>query len=215
MTVKALRSNAGFTYLAAIVMVVIMGIMLAKAAVYWSTKMQREREVELIFRGTQYRDALRRWYKLVPTTGGSPGIATAQPSVIPPGIAPPGELKDLLQDTRSAGKVRYLRRLYLDPMTGKEFVPVKDASQRIVGVRSASEAQPIKQANFPLDLEPSDFEAKKKYSDWQFICTHWPKPGATGGGVTGLPGTTGPGGSGSGGQGSTGTGATATRPTGP
>jgi len=58
-----LKSSAGFTYIAAIVMVVIMGIMLAQAAQYWSMRMQREREVELLYTDTQYRDAMRRWYR--------------------------------------------------------------------------------------------------------------------------------------------------------
>jgi len=81
-------------------------------------------------------------------------------------------------------------KLYLDPMTGKEWMLIKDASQRIIGVASTSEADPIKKANFPFDLDPADFEGKKKYSEWQFICIHWPKPGTTGGGVKGLGTTT-------------------------
>lgn len=181
---RGLRSSAGFTYVAALVMVVIMGIMLSQAAITWKTRMQREQEVELLFRGTQIRDALRRWYRLVPGNNrgsAQPGqSAQQQPTVIPPGIRNLTELKDLLQDPGSPGKVRYLRRLYLDPITGKEWGLVKDANQRIIGVASTSEAEPIKQANFPLDLDPTDFEGKKKYSEWQFICTHWPKPGASG-----------------------------------
>jgi type II secretory pathway pseudopilin PulG len=202
MTPRLLRSSAGFTYIAALVMVVIMGIMLSQAAGYWKMRMQREREVELIFRGTQIRDAMRRWYKLsaASPTNPLPGQATtAQATTISPNSLKLNELKDLLQDPNSPAKVRYLRRLYLDPMTGKDFVPVKDANQRIIGVRSESEEEPIKKANFPLDLDQSDFEGKKKYSEWQFICTHWPKSGASGG-VKGLSGASTPAGTGTGGN---------------
>ena len=185
MTPRVLRSSAGFTYIAALVLVVIIGIMLAQAAGYWKTRMQREREAELIFRGTQIRDAMRRWYKLSPTVNGQAPAPGQNGSTLSTAISPTSlkltALKDLLQDPNSPGKVRYLRRLYLDPITGKEWGLVKDANQTIIGVASTSEAEPIKQANFPFDLDPADFEGKKKYSEWQFICTHWPQPGANGG----------------------------------
>ena len=173
---RLLGSSGGFTYVAALVMVIITGIMLSQAALVWKTKMQREREIELIFRGTQMRDALRRWYNLRPGPNGQ------VPTSIPPGVQGPSELKDLLQDPRSAGKAHFLRKLYPDPMMpGKDWALERDTSQRIVGVYSTSEAEPIKQGNFPFDLEPADFEGKKKYSEWKFICNHWPKPGAVGG----------------------------------
>ena len=201
MTRNPLRSSAGFTYIAALAMVVIMGIMLSQMAVVWSTKMKREREVELLFRGTQIRDALRRFYGftlnpygatpqpgVTVATGTKPPVTTFQPNT--PRI---NELKDLLKAPGSAGTVRYLRGSekgpnMVDPITGKDWALVKDpTTQRIIGVASTSEAAPLKQANFPFDLEPQDFEAKKKYNEWQFICTRYPKPAAAGGGVTGLP----------------------------
>lgn len=77
-------------------------------------------------------------------------------------------------------------------MIGKEWKLLKDANQRIIGVASTSETEPIKKGNFALDLDPADFEGKKKYSEWQFICIHWPKPAGTGGGVKGLGTTTTP-----------------------
>ncbi len=194
MTPRILRSSSGFTYVAAMVLVAIMGIMLAQAGRYWQTRMQREREVELLFRGTQIRDAMRRWYKLssvAPGTPGTPGSAAAPVPgqnaaalnfVIQPNSPRLNELKDLLLDPSSLGKTRFLRKLYLDPMTEKgEWDLIRDANQRIIGVKSKSEAEPIRQANFPLDLDPADFVEKKKYSEWQFVCNHWPKPGDAGG----------------------------------
>ena len=196
MTPSPLRSSAGFTYIAALVMVVIMGIMASQAAELWSTKMKREREVELLYRGRQVRDALRRWYKIkVPVAGSATGGAAAATPAAQTQLqgASPQDLKALLSGTGSAAKVRYLRPSSLvDPITLKDWALVKDASQRIIGVASTSEAEPLKQANFPPDLDPADFEGKKKYSDWQFICNKFPKP-ATGGGVKGLGGSSNPG----------------------
>jgi type II secretory pathway pseudopilin PulG len=187
-----LRSSSGFTYIAALVMVVIMGILLSQAAQVWSTRMQRERETELLFRGTQVRDAMRRWYNLKPPA--VPGSPAPAAPVVPPvvrGNLP--DLKALVVDPSMAGKTHFMRPSNLiDPMTGKEWGLVKDASQKIIGVASTSEAAPLKQGNFPFDLEPNDFEGKKKYSDWKFDATHFPKPGAIGGGVTGLKGTSNP-----------------------
>ena len=201
---SALRSSAGFTYIAALVMVVIVGLLATQMAEVWSTKMRRERETELIFRGTQVRDALRRRYKLNTNIYGNAPVAGIAPVVGALGVtilaAAPriNELKDLLQASESAGKQHFLRPFSLkvnDPVTGKEsdWELFKDpATQRITGVFIKSGAEPIKQdfSDHP-DLNPDDFAAKKKYSDWVFICTSYPKPPAAGG-VTGLPGSNNP-----------------------
>lgn len=187
MRLKTLRSTAGFTYIGALVMVVIIGIVAGRTAVLWKMKMQREKEVELLFRGTQYRDALRDFYGMsqepygvAPTQPGAPQTA-AKPVTIPQNAPRLNELKDLLQSTTSAGKKAFLRRLYLDPITGKEFEAVVDkTNNRIVGVRSTSELEPIKKRNFPYELMPDDFEDKKQYKDWEFRCDRYPKPGASG-----------------------------------
>ena len=85
-----LRSAAGFTYIAALFMVVVMGIMLGAAGQSMRVIMQREREKELIFRGLQYRDAIERWQKK--------------------GNVPLLDLKNLLKDPRSAAGERHLRQ---------------------------------------------------------------------------------------------------------
>ena len=226
MTQSPLSSRAGFTYIAALVMVVVIGIMAAKGAELWSTRMKRERETELIFRGCQVRDALRRWYKIkIPPSGivtqpatdaTAAAAATATATAVAAGGTvqlqgvSPTDLQALVSGSVSAAKVHYLRPSSLiDPITGKDWALVKDASQRIIGVASTSEAEPLKKANFPFDLDPTDFEAKKKYSDWQFLCNKFPKPGGAGG-VTGLGGSANPGttGGGTGNSGTTGPGTT-------
>jgi type II secretory pathway pseudopilin PulG len=211
---RRLRSNAGFTYIAVLVMVMIVGFLAAQGALVWKTRMQREKETELIFRGRQIRDAMRLYYGMATdvtmqntaATGGGQAGRVNKPQTIPPNAPMLNELKDLLQAPSSAGKKRYLRKLYLDPMTGNDFALIKDpATNRYIGVASTSEAEPIKK-DFEhdisvSDLEPGDFQDKKKYSEWQFICTHYPKP-AIGSGVTNPNGSGSPGGSDRSGSGS-------------
>lgn len=150
--VRILRSQAGFTYLMAMMVVVVMGIMLAKVGQSWQMIMQREKEEELLFRGCQIRDAINRWHK---PAGTGQQVAT-----------PLDDLKHLLQDPRTAGTVRHLRRLYNDPVTGKEWTLIRDPARGIIGVCSSSEGKPIKQDNFPDELK--SFVNRKKYSEWQF-----------------------------------------------
>jgi type II secretory pathway pseudopilin PulG len=163
----------------ALTVVVIMGIMLAAVGQSWKMLTDREREQELLFRGSQYKDAITRWYKPRPGQRPAPPLA---------------DLKDLLQDPNTISTTRYLRNLYKDPMTGEDWTPIRGGSTGgIIGVFSpisSSTKKPIKQANFPKGLE--DFEGKTSYSQWKFIY----QQGTTTGqmettGTTGQPGTTG------------------------
>lgn len=159
MFLRPLKSSAGFTYVTVLMLIMVMGIMLGMAGQSWKMIMDREREAELLWRGSQYRDAMIRWYRPKP----GQHIAT-----------PLRDLKDLLKDPRSLQNVRYLRKLYPDPVTDKEWNIIKDPNQGIIGVSSSSEAEPIKQANFPKEFQ--DFEGKKKYSEWQFVWNRVPAP---------------------------------------
>lgn len=153
MPLRLTRSEAGFTYIAALVMVVVTGIMLGAIGQSVSVIMQREREKELIFRGLQYRDAIERWSKK--------GV-------------PLKDLKDLVEPTVSGNvdrsKDRLLRKLYTDPITGGEWKTLPnppDPIQGIWGVASTSGKEPFKQGNFPEVIK--HFEGKKKYSEWEFV----------------------------------------------
>jgi type II secretory pathway pseudopilin PulG len=145
--------RGGFTYIALLAAIVILGISLAATGKYWSNILQREKEEELLFRGDQYVKAIERYSK--PVSG-----ATKYPSSI----------EDLFSDTSK----RYLRRKYKDPITGEDFVEIFSVTgtqvRRLIGVHSASDKEPLKQSNFPADpLYFKDFEGKKKYSDWRFV----------------------------------------------
>lgn len=152
MAANPLKSSEGFTYLVALVIVVIMGVMLGGIGQTWQRVMKREREEELLFRGNQIRNAIVRWNKP------RPGQHVATPL---------RDLQHLLSDPRSLTNVRYLRRLYIDPLTNKEWLLITDPVKGIIGVASSSEEAPLKQTDFPDELK--DFDWKTKYSDWRFI----------------------------------------------
>jgi len=170
---KSSLNRKGFTYLMALMMVMVMGIMLGAVGQSWKTIMQREREEELLFRGRQYKDAITRWYTPRPGTGQH--VAT-----------PLRELKDLQQDPRTLTTVRYLRRLYTDPMTGKDWNVISDPNKGITGIASTSEAKPLKTGGFPDDL--LELSGKERYSDWLFVYVPPGKTGGTTGGTTGVRG---------------------------
>jgi type II secretory pathway pseudopilin PulG len=181
MRMHRLTSSSGFTLIAVMALVVIMGIMAGAAVQNWQRFMKREREEELLFRGTQYMSALKRWYNPNPpkVPKGAP-----QPPLAATSTRPLRDLKYLLADPNTPETVRYLRRLYTDPVTGKDFVPILDASQAIVGVKSTSDLEPLKKGNFPDELQ--GLNDKKKYSEWEFVYRTVPLARASGS-QSGLP----------------------------
>jgi type II secretory pathway pseudopilin PulG len=148
------KNRNGFTYMLALILVMIMGIMLGAIGQTWQTVMKREREEELLFRGNQIREAIGRWY--TPRPGQAPAT-------------PLNDLKYLLEDNRSLTPIRYLRRMYIDPITGKDWDIIRDPVRGIVGVASKSQEKPLKVDGFPDELK--DLAGKEKYSDWKFLYT--------------------------------------------
>jgi hypothetical protein len=63
--------------------------------------------------------------------------------------------------------MQHLRRLYPDPITGSTDWGLALNGQRIVGVYSPSEKQPIKQTGF--EQANATFEARTSYRDWVFL----------------------------------------------
>jgi type II secretory pathway pseudopilin PulG len=183
-------SCGGFTYIAALMLIVVMGIMLGAAAQSWTMAMKRERETELLFRGKQIVQAIYRWQN----------PQRLSPGQRQPAVRPLQDLKHLVQDPQSLTKIRFLRRdpatLYNDPITGKEWNIIRDPVKGIIGVASTSVDTPVKQGGFvemfPLSTTRDaylitmfkNFEGKQKYSEWQFVVS--PTPAA---GTVALPGT--------------------------
>lgn len=146
------RTQAGFTYLAVLIAIAMMGVALAAAGTVWATSRQREREQELLFAGDEIRHAIALYY-LDPDAGAHQF---------------PAALADLLEDRRAAVPHHHLRRLYRDPMTGStDWQVVLSAEGTIMGVFSASRQAPIKRANFKA--VDADFTDAECYCDWKFV----------------------------------------------
>jgi type II secretory pathway pseudopilin PulG len=75
----------------------LLAIAAAAAAPSIAFQLRREREEELVHRGVQYSRAIRRYAKKT------------------------GRYPLTLQDLMGDGNIRYIRRLYKDPLTGKDF----------------------------------------------------------------------------------------------
>lgn len=145
------RRDRGFTLAGALLLVAALGAGMAAYGEIASHAAQREKEQELLFVGNQFRQAIGAYYER------SPGGAKRYPR----------KLQDLLEDRRYPMAQRYLRKMYLDPMTGKPQwgeIPAQDGG--IMGVYSLSESTPVKTAGFPA--RDITLEQTARYSDWHF-----------------------------------------------
>ena len=142
------RRAAGFTYVGLLILVVLVGIMLAAAGEVTATAAQRERETQLLWVGHEYGAAIGRYWSHK--------------------RAFPQTLQELLGGTEDApAQVRYLRRLYPDPMTNAvDWVLVPGPSGGVMGVASSSKRAPLKTGHF--DEADQAFADASAYSDWQF-----------------------------------------------
>lgn len=144
------RDCKGFTYLAVLFAVAVMGVALAGAGQVWVTAAKREKERELLFMGNQFREAIGRYYQ------NSPGVKQF-----------PTKLEDLLQDKRFPTPKRYLRKIYVDPMTNSKEWGLILEQGRIIGVHSRSKERPLKIGNFTK--ADSAFENAESYAAWRFV----------------------------------------------
>jgi type II secretory pathway pseudopilin PulG len=145
---RARRSTRGFTYVGLLALVVLIGLLLAAAGEVASTTLQRERETQLLWTGHEYRTAIGRYFVHKRTY--------------------PQTLQELLGSTPdSPVQVRYLRRLYPDPMTNAaDWLLVAAPGGGIMGVASSSKRAPLKIARF--DESDQQFAEATSYGDWQF-----------------------------------------------
>jgi type II secretory pathway pseudopilin PulG len=119
----------GFTLLAVLAAVAILGAVGATFVQYWSESVRREREREWHRIGSLYVAAIERYYEASPV----------------PERSYPRALEDLLADPRFVGTRRHLRALYGDPVSGGAawaVVPASDGG--IMGVRSTSLRVPLR-----------------------------------------------------------------------
>ena len=124
------HNQAGIIYLFALFAIVLIGISLMVTGQHWSIIMKRDREAELLFRGTRIKVAIERYaadYEVQKATRSQ---------------RYPLKLEDLTKKPR-----RYLPVVYLDPITREKFELIKIGNE-IRGVRSVSKDVPLDQVNF-------------------------------------------------------------------
>jgi len=143
--------QAGFTFIGLLFMVALAGIAIAGTGILWHMEGRREKELELLFIGEEYRNAIGNYHDK------SPGEAKLYPE----------KLEDLLQDKRFPTPLHHLRRLYPDPMTGQADWTLIRHQERITGIASRSLDKPIKIAGF-LPVQ-EDFASTGHYADWRFL----------------------------------------------
>lgn len=156
------RAGGGFTYVSLVILVAIIGLVSATALKLGALAQRSRAEQALLDIGTEFSDALQRYADATPA-----GKPTQPPT-----------LTDLLKDPRFPTVRRHLRKLYVDPITGKaEWGIVYLASQTgVVAIYSLSDDQPVKIGNFPARYQ--GFEGKSRLSDWKFSATGKPAAGA-------------------------------------
>jgi type II secretory pathway pseudopilin PulG len=151
----------GFTYLGVLGLVAITGIGASALGTLWHTAQQRDKERELLAAGSEMQRAIRAYVS-------SRGVGKPQF---------PRTLDDLVLDRRHPVVVRHLRRVYVDPMTGKaDWGLITAPDGGIMGVHSLSEGAPLKRAGF--DGGQADFEKAERYADWHFVVRMPSGPGA-------------------------------------
>ena len=141
-------SSAGFTYVAVLAAVVVVGIVAEVAHVSVARALRADREAELLYRGQAYQRAVASFHQ-------ANGVF-------------PRTLEELLKDPKSVTR-RHIRALYRDPMAKDEkgeWRLLRAIDGGISGVASASSDEPLKQANFPPEFER--FTGAKAYSEWMF-----------------------------------------------
>jgi type II secretory pathway pseudopilin PulG len=166
-----------------LVIILIIGITSAVVAESWKIAAKREKEKELLWRGHQFRLAISRYYQA--RLKGQAAAGAQAPANV---SYYPKQLSDLLKDPASFNTVRYLRKIYTDPMTGKADWALDppppppggsnitggtvESGEPIGGVHSVSDAEPLKKYNFDLEdikfTNISGADRKARYSDWLF-----------------------------------------------
>jgi len=150
-SLQRLSGQRGSALVLVLLAVVVLGLGLGIAGSSWSTIVQRSKEQELFWRGDQIRKGIESFYTV--KQGGTVGLY-------------PNSLEELVEDPRSTSAMRHLRKVYLDPITGEDFVLIKEGG-RIKGVKSSSTRTPFRQEGFPEEY--AAFEGATSYDQWEFV----------------------------------------------
>lgn len=158
------RREGGFTYLSVIIVVAIIGLVAAASLKLGATVQRSRAEQQLLVIGGAFSDALQSY-------------ADATPAGQPP---QPPSLKELLRDPRFPTPRRHLRKIFVDPMTGKAEwgIVYLGGTTGVMAVYSLSDARPVKIGNFPARFQ--SLAGKRKISEWRFVASGPGTPGMQG-----------------------------------
>lgn len=157
--------SRGFTYVSVVILVTIIGLVGAMSLRLGTSIQRTFAEQALLDIGIEYSNALASYAAATPQ---------GQPNY-------PKSFAELLKDPRFPQLKRHLRRVYVDPMTGKAEWGIVKATESggILSIYSLSKAVPIKVGNFPARF--SAFEGRSSYADWKFSGEGVQLPGTKGG----------------------------------
>lgn len=151
------KRQAGFTYVGLLIAVAVIAAG-ATAALDAGARLQlRDQEAELLAIGQEFRLALKSYAEATPV---------GQPDA-------PKELGELLRDPRYPAAKRHLRRIYHDPLTGREEWGVERSPDgRIMGIHSLSTSPAFRRTGFPAGMEW--FAKAERHDEWIFalVPTH-------------------------------------------
>lgn len=142
-------AERGFGYMLVLFALAGLGMMLAGAGQVWHTTLQREKEIELLFIGHQFRLALASYRRATPSGG----------------IGYPLQLENLVEDKRFPTPQRHLRRIYRDPMTGVAEWGLVKSGPSIVGIHSLSTGEVLKSV---LPGRDAELSGTTHYGQWVF-----------------------------------------------
>lgn len=142
-TGDGLPRERGYAYLLLLVLIAVLGAATSAATSLGATMARHDAEQHLLAIGVEFQEALASH------------------------AVRPQELAELIKDPRAPGIRRHLRRIPIDPLTGRDsWGLVRDAQGGIVGVHSLAPGVPIKRSGF----EPrwTTFDEAGNYQQWVF-----------------------------------------------
>jgi hypothetical protein len=146
------KIHLGFAYIGLLIVIALINLSASYSLSLGVISDRRQAEVELLWWGENIARAIESYASI--NTGAL--------------VRHPQSLEHLVRDPRYPEIRRYLRRIPVDPMTGRnEWGVIRAPDGGIAGVYSLSTLEPIKKTRF--DPGRKDFEQGKTYQDWRFI----------------------------------------------
>lgn len=143
------NGERGFSYVALMFAIVIIGLGMTMAARQWKVMVQRELEMDLLSKGIEIQNALALY------------SATMKAGRVVPGEVYPQSLAELTRLPKP-----FLRKVYPEPVGHGEWEVIRAPTGGVMGVRSKSKGRPIRQHDFPPAVR--HFDGRTSYHDWVF-----------------------------------------------